>query len=207
MALTRRFLTALGIEQDKIDEIINAHSETVDGLKEQISSLKESSDKLPSVEKELEELKATLEKNDGKDTYQVKYDELKAEFDKYKADVELKESKMAKESAYRKLLKDAGVSDKRFDSVVKVTDLDAYELDENGNIKDADKVLESIKTDWSDFIPTVRTEGASITTPPTNNGGVTKTKEEIMAIKDGVERRREMAKNPQLFGIAPQQTN
>ena len=30
MALTRKFLAALGIEADKIDEIINAHSETVD---------------------------------------------------------------------------------------------------------------------------------------------------------------------------------
>ena len=35
MALKRNFLSALGIEADKIDEIINAHAETVDALKEE----------------------------------------------------------------------------------------------------------------------------------------------------------------------------
>ena len=35
MSFTRRFLSALGIEAEKIDEIINAHIEVVDGLKEE----------------------------------------------------------------------------------------------------------------------------------------------------------------------------
>ena len=33
MALTRKMLKAMGIEDDKIDQIIEAHTETVDGLK------------------------------------------------------------------------------------------------------------------------------------------------------------------------------
>lgn len=33
MALTRKFLAAMGIEADKIDSIIDAHTETVDALK------------------------------------------------------------------------------------------------------------------------------------------------------------------------------
>ena len=33
MALSRRFLAALGIESDKVEEIITAHAETVDALK------------------------------------------------------------------------------------------------------------------------------------------------------------------------------
>ena len=35
MALTRKFLSALGIEEAKIDEIISAHVDTVNVLKEQ----------------------------------------------------------------------------------------------------------------------------------------------------------------------------
>ena len=35
MALTRKFLSALGIEEAKIDEIISAHADTVNALKEQ----------------------------------------------------------------------------------------------------------------------------------------------------------------------------
>ena len=40
MALTRSFLKALGIEEEKIGEIINAHSETVSGLKAEIEKYK-----------------------------------------------------------------------------------------------------------------------------------------------------------------------
>ena len=41
MALTRKFLAAFGIEADKVDQIIEAHVETVDGLKKEIADLKE----------------------------------------------------------------------------------------------------------------------------------------------------------------------
>jgi hypothetical protein len=34
MALTRKMLKAMGIEEEKIEQIIEAHAETVDGLKE-----------------------------------------------------------------------------------------------------------------------------------------------------------------------------
>ena len=36
MALTRKFLQAMSIDEEKIDEIISAHSETVTALKEQL---------------------------------------------------------------------------------------------------------------------------------------------------------------------------
>ena len=40
LALTRKFLTALNIDADKIDEIITAHSETVDALKKERDDFK-----------------------------------------------------------------------------------------------------------------------------------------------------------------------
>ena len=39
MALTRKSLAALGIEADKVEEIINAHVETVNGLKDEKEAL------------------------------------------------------------------------------------------------------------------------------------------------------------------------
>ena len=45
MALTRKFLTALGIEADKVDEIINAHAETVDALKAERDTYKDKAEK------------------------------------------------------------------------------------------------------------------------------------------------------------------
>ena len=45
-------------------------------------------------------------------------------------------------------------------------------------------------------------KGANTANPPANNGtGTGKTREEILAIKDGSVRRAEMAKNPHLFGL------
>lgn len=178
MALTRKFLTALGIEAEKIDEIITAHSETVDALKTTIEQYRADAEKLPAVQKELDEAKAAAEQS-GKDPYKVKYEAVKEEFEAYKTEQSAKETKAAKESAYRALLKQAGVADKRIDAVLKVTELDGIELDKDGAIKGADKHLESIKAEWADFIPTTTTQGAQTANPPANNGGSLRTMDDI----------------------------
>ena len=60
MALTRKMLKAMGIEEEKIEQIIEAHAETVDTLKEQRDTLKADSDKLAEVQKELDKAKKSL---------------------------------------------------------------------------------------------------------------------------------------------------
>ena len=61
MALTRKMLKAMGIEDEKIDQIIEAHSETVDGLKGELeiakSAAKGDADKVTALQKELEDAK------------------------------------------------------------------------------------------------------------------------------------------------------
>ena len=79
MALSRKFLSALGIEADKIDEIISAHTETVDALKEERDKYKADADKLPGVQKELDDLKKTANDADG---YKKKYDDEHEAFEK-----------------------------------------------------------------------------------------------------------------------------
>ena len=98
------------------------------------------------------------------------------------------------------MLKDIGVSEKRLDSVMRVADLDSFELDENGAIKDVDELKASAKNDWSDFIVSEGIKGASTPTPPSNTGGA-KTKEEIMNIKDTSKRQAAIAENHELFGF------
>ena len=107
------------------------------------------------------------------------YKELKKQFDDYKAEQEGKETKAAKEKAYRALLQEAGVSEKRLESVLKVSDVDSVELDEKGAIKGADKLTESIKSEWADFITTTETRGAQTSNPPANNNGGAMTKADI----------------------------
>lgn len=179
MALTRKFLSALGIETEKIDEIIAAHTETVDGLKEQISNGKKDVESMQAVKDELETTKADLEKAEKELTelksvgWEKKYNDIKSEYDTFKADAEAKAVKVKKSNAYRKLLKEAGVSENRIDSILKVSDetVNSIDFDEDGNVKDADELTESAKKEWADFIPTVKEIGAKVANPPANNGG------------------------------------
>lgn len=203
MAFTRKFLSAMGIEADKVDEIINAHIEVVDGLKEERDNFKKDADKLADVEKKLAKAEEKLAKNgEGETVSKEDYDKLKKEYDDYKADITAKTTRTEKENAFRELLKSAGVSEKRLNAIIKVSDIDGLELDKDGKIKNADKHTETIKTEWAEFIETTTTRGANTANPPANSGkGTGKTKEEILAIKDGAIRRQEMLNNPHLFGL------
>lgn len=168
----------MGIEDEKIDEIINMHTETVEGLKADVAKYKADAETLPEVQRQLEKAQNDLEAG-KKDSWKVKYEAIKEEFEGYKSEQAKKETRAAKEKAYRELLKQAGVSDKRLDAVLRVSDVDSVELDDKGAVKDVDKLTESIKSEWSDFIQTTTTQGAQTSAPPVNSGGSAMTKADI----------------------------
>lgn len=198
MALSRKFLQAMGLTEEQVGSIIEAHQETVTGLKGEIDKYKEAETKLANVQKELDQLKQDAENREGKNPWKVKYDALKEEFDGYKAEEQAKATKSAKVTAYKKLLKEIGISEKRIDAVTKVAELDKIELDKDGSIKDVDELKASLKKEWEDFIQTPGEKGATTPNPPSNTGGK-RSKEEIMAIKDTAERQKAMMENKELF--------
>lgn len=163
MALTRKLLKGMGLTEEQVDTIIEAHTETTDGLKADIAKYKGDAEKLPGVQKELNDLKTA-----GDGGYKEKYEKEHADFEKYKADQTAKETRQAKETAYRELLKAAGVSEKRIPAILKVTDLNGIEMD-GDKIKDADKHTQTVKTEWAEFVESTNTTGANTTTPPANN--------------------------------------
>ena len=192
-------LKAMNIEEEKIDQIIDAHSETVDALKADRDAYKEDAAKLAAVQKELDELKAK-----GDDGYKAKYEAEKAAHDALKADIAAKETKQAKTEAYRELLKGANIDEKRIATILRAEapTIDKIELDADGKIKNAEQYTQSIKSDWADFIVTQSAKGTNTATPPANGGAAsTKTKEDILKIKDAGERQKAIAENPTLFGI------
>lgn len=193
MALTRRMLKAMGIEDEKIDQIIDAHTETVDALKDERDTYKAGAEKLPGVQKELDDLK-----KDGGD-WQKKYEKEHTDFEAYKNEQTAKEAKATKDAAFRTLLKEAGIPEKRLDVIMKVTNLDEIELDNDGKIKDANKHTETVKSEYADFIVTKTERGADVDTPPANKGNQSISKDQIMAIKDPTERRMAIAKNLSQF--------
>ena len=105
------------------------------------------------------------EKLADEDSYRAKYEALSKELEGMKA----AQARQQKEDAYRALLKQAGVSEKRIATVVKASaaEIDALELDGSGGAVGADQLMDSIKSEWADFIPVTRTEGAPTPNPPT----------------------------------------
>ena len=153
-----------------------------------------------------EQVKAELAKQPTEKVGNVKdseeYKTLKQSFDDYKAEVAAKETKAAKEAAYRAILKDANLSEKGIEKAIKYAEWDKIELEADGKLKGASDHIKAVKEEWAEYVTTTTTTGAKTSNPPANNGtGTGKTKEEIMAIKDGAVRRAEMAKNPHLFGL------
>lgn len=164
MALTRAMLKAMGIETEKIDEIIAAHSETVEGLKTERDSYK---DKATEYEKLETEVKTLREKT--KEDWQKKYEDEHSAFDAYKTEQANKDALTAKTDAYKAMLKTAGVSEKRIDSIIRVTDLSNIEV-ADGKLKGEKELIESVKKDWADFIVTQSGSGAKENDPPAPGG-------------------------------------
>ena len=177
MSLTRKMLKAMGIEEEKIDQIIEAHSETVDSLKADRDSYKEDAEKLKDVQKELDDLKAK-----GDDGWKEKYDALNVEFDQYKNDVQAKETKAAKEAAYRAILKDANLSEKGIEKAVKYAEWDKIELGEDGKLKGANDHIKDAREEWAEYVTTTTTTGAKTSTPPANNHAKNYTNAEIKSM-------------------------
>lgn len=210
MALTnanvKEILSKAGVDsehmKDAVNEIIEGHTTSIEALREERDSYKEKAQKADDLEKQLDKAQkdlkdATSEESENK--YKAKYEMLKEEFKEYKKDIEAKATKETKAKAYRDILKEAGISDKRIEAVLKVSNVDSIELDAEGKVKDKDELIKGIKEEWSDFIQTADVKGADTQTPPANTGGNTMTKADIMKIKDTSERQKMIKENIELF--------
>lgn len=193
MTLTRKMLSAMGIEQDKIDQIIESHADTVNGLKEKASELQKQAERVPSLEKQIEELKAAQPTED----WEAKFNALKNEYEDFRAKVDNERATQEKSRLYRAMLREVGVDEKRFNSIMKLTDLSEIKV-EDGKIEDAESVKKSIADEWGDFIVQKSVHGAPVDDPPANAGSKM-SKDEIMSIKDTRERQKAIADNIELF--------
>ena len=177
MALTKKMLQAMDIPADKVDQIIEAHVDTVNGLtgerdalKAEIEKFKTEANRLANVEKDLVKANARVE---AAEEVAEKYTALKKEYEEYKAGIVQKEVQASKEKVYKTLLREAGIPESKHDAIVRITDLSAFEIGEDGKAKDSAKVIENIKSEWKDFIVTTQQQGANVANPPANNGGTT----------------------------------
>lgn len=161
MALTRKMLKAMGIEDEKIDQIIEAHAETTEALKAERDAAQQAAKENENAQKELEDLKANKT-----DEFQSKYEAEHEAFEAFKKEVEETKAKEVAKNLFTSTLAEMGITGKRATQIAKVTDLSAYEV-KNGAYTNPEKVQEAIKNDWSEFVPTETVRGAQVATPPT----------------------------------------
>lgn len=166
MALTRKYLKALGIEEDKIEEIISAHGETVAVLKDEIEKAQKGADDLSAIAKERDTLKErvnALEKASG-DAAKVQ-----ADFDAYKQQIETDKVNTGKKALVRKALEAAGANPAALELLLNTVALDKVELD-GDELKDADGVLKPIKAEHAALFGTSHEDGTPPARPPRGDG-------------------------------------
>ena len=174
MSLTRKMLKAMGIEEEKIDQIIEAHTETVDAIKEQREAYRADAEKLPGVQRELDALK----NNSGND-YKAKYEKEKKDFQDYKNGIAEKESAAAKEKAARAYFESRGIPADSMGLVIRgaKAEISGLELDGEKN-KDSTALDTLLSGDYKGLIGKTTTKGTDTKTPPNTSGGI-KSREEI----------------------------
>lgn len=195
MALTRKLLKGMGLTDEQVDTIIEAHTDTVDGLKADVSKYKADAEKLPGVQKQLDDLKAA-----GDGGYKEKYEKEHSDFEAFKSDITAKETKAAKEKAVRAYFESKNITGANLDLAMRGcgTEMAALEMD-GEKIKDT-KSLDALLTGtYKGLISTTRIKGANPATPPGSTGSGAMTKDQIMQIKDRAERRAAIAANINLF--------
>lgn len=167
MALTRKLLKGMGLTDEQVDTIIEAHTDTVDGLKADISRYKSDAEKLPSVQKQLDDLKAA-----GDGGYKEKFEKERKAFEDYKADITAKETKAAKEKAVKAYFESKNITGANLDLAMRGCgeEMAALELD-GDKIKDTKSLDALIGGTYKSLVSTTRTKGANPATPPANTGG------------------------------------
>ena len=60
---------------------------------------------------------------------------------------------------------EAGIDEKRLDSIMRVTDFDSVSV-KDGKIEGAEELIDGVKKEWSDFVVSTSSKGASVDDPP-----------------------------------------
>ena len=151
--------------------ILALHHSIVDEIRDQLDAAnaetakyKAEAEKLPDIQKQLDALK-------GGEDFKAKYEKEHADFEGYKKQIADGEELTKKKTAYRKLLVDEHINEKRLDSVIRLTDFSGIKLDKDGNLQDVDSLKKTIADEWGEYKVTTHKRGAQVATPPQDDNG------------------------------------
>ena len=162
MSLTRKLLKGMGLTDEQVDTIIEAHTDTVDGLKEQVKTYKADAEKLPNVQKELDELKAA-----GDGGWEEKAKDFEKKYNDLVAENKNKETKAAKESAAKAFFESKGITGNSLEIAMRGSSAEIAALDLDGEkIKDSSALDALVNGTFKALVSTTTTKGANIPNPP-----------------------------------------
>lgn len=162
MSLTRKLLKGMGLTDEQVDTIIEAHTDTVDGLKEQVKTYKADAEKLPNVQKELDDLKAA-----GDGGFKEKFEKEHSDFENFKKTIQEKETKAAKESAAKAFFESKGITGNSLEIAMRGSSAEIAALDLDGEkIKDSSALDALVNGTFKALVSTTTTKGANIPNPP-----------------------------------------
>ena len=171
MAFSRNWLKTMGLTDEQVSSIMEEHVSVTDALKAQrdkaqndAKDLKTEADKVADLQKQIDDYRS------GED-FKAKYEKEHQDFEDYKKQI-AKDAETAKvKSAYRQLLLDERISEKRVDSVLKLTDFSEMKLDKDGKLENLDALKENIGKEWGEFKVTTKERKQTVPTPPTSGNG------------------------------------
>lgn len=168
MALTRKMLKGMGLTEEQADTIIEAHSETVDGLKEKLKAAEEKAKTADDLQKELDGLKAK-----GGEDFKARAEKAEQDLKDYKEEVAAKETRAAKEKAVKAYFEAKGITGGNLSIALRGAkdEINSIELDEKGGIKDTKALDDLVGGEFASLVVKSSTRGAKTPTPPAGNKG------------------------------------
>lgn len=158
MAFTRKMLKALGITDDAIEQIMDAHTEVTGALITERDGYKTQAEELTTVQSELEKVRSELTaakdelKQAAKDDYKAKYESEKAAHEQLKNDIAGKETAAKKDDALFAFLKEKGYSENGAKKIVKYGGYrDKITLDKDGKAENLGDFESEIESEWGEY--------------------------------------------------------
>ncbi len=197
MSITKKLLKGMGLTDEQQETILEAHTTALDAIKAERDRYKTDAAKLPDVQKELDDRKAA-----GDGGWKDKHDSVKKQFDEYKANIEARENRAAKEQAARAYFESKNIDRLNINLAMRSSAAEIEQLELDGNkIKDTTILDALIAGDLASLVAKPSANVRIDMGGKLNSSGKTMTREEIVSIKDGTARRKAMMEHPELFGL------
>lgn len=166
--VTRKFLAALGIEAEKVDQIVEAHSADMNEIKTERDTALEAAKGIEEVTKQRDKLQKELDDLKAKAPDAAK---VQAAFDEFKKQVETDKAAAKARAALRKALLEEGANEAAVDLMVNSYDLTKVEMD-GDNLKDKAAAVKPAKDSHAGLFGETKPEGVPGATPPKGGADV-----------------------------------